>query len=254
MIRCLTALGKKHKVKVASSGQPERLGVDFAWLDETHDDWRGVQRKELNDFLASLDDGRLTKEVAQMNASILMPLLVLEGRVQIANGLVMTNGFGGRRGELTYASFMKRFLTLLDRNVQTFFTNEPAQTAEFIMAAYEWSRSGGHTTAGSRPKPSNDWGRLTNRDFQVHLLQGLDGVGSKTANAIVETLGRCPMRVDATVEELASVPGIGVVTARKIVHSINGDPEGSVASKGVKTQSGTRRGTRPGTKTTRNKT
>jgi ERCC4-type nuclease len=227
VIRRLTALGseprkKAERVPVACSGAPEGMGVDFAWLTEHENEWRGVQRKELSDFLASLDDGRLAKEIAQMNAHVLMPTLVLEGRLQVANGNVMTGSF---KNDIPYASFMKRLITIADRGVQVFFTSEASQTAEFIFGYYQWSLSVDHSTAQHRPKPTNDWGKPTNRDWQVHLLQGLDGVGAKTANAILDTLGRCPLRVDATVAELMQVPGVGRATARKIIYSINGTVE-----------------------------
>lgn len=218
VIRTLTRVAEADGIRVVSSGLPEPRGVDFLWLD-AQGDWRGVQRKELHDFLASLDDGRLAREIAQMNAHVTMPTLVLEGRLQYANGTLMTKGW---TRNVTYGSLQRRLLTIADRNVSIFFTNEASQTAEWIMAYYTWSMQESHETASHRPKPTNDWGKLTNADWQVHLLQGLDGVGAKTARAIIETLGRCPLRVDATVEELMTVPGVGRATARKIIHSING--------------------------------
>lgn len=219
VIRTLTRLASDAGVPVKSSGLPEPRGVDFLWLDAAGD-WRGVQRKELSDFLASLDDGRLAREIAQMNAHVTMPTLVLEGRLQYANGSLLTKGW---TRNVTYASFQRRLLTISNRNVAVFFTHEAAQTAEWIMAFHAWTMQESHETASHRPKPTNDWGKLTNADWQVHLLQGLDGVGAKTAKAIVETLGRCPLKVDATVAELMTVPGVGRATARKIIHSINGE-------------------------------
>lgn len=211
---------KRMKVRVASSAIPESYGVDFGWLNEDEDDWRGAQRKELSDFLASLDDGRLAREIAQMNAHVIMPMLVLEGRIQVAQGQVMTPRF---RNNIEYGSFMRRLLTIANRGVQVFSTSEAGQTAEFLWAYFVWTQQAGHETASHRPKPAGDWGKPTNLDWQVHLLQGLDGVGAKTAKAIIETLGRCPLRVDSTVEELMQVPGIGRATARKILYSINGE-------------------------------
>lgn len=225
VIRRLTALcaaprPKALKIPVACSSIPEPMGVDFAWFSDAEDEWHGVQRKELSDFLASLDDGRLAKEISQMNAHVIMPTLVLEGRVQIASGHVMTGRF---KNDIPYGGFMKRLITINHRGVQVFFTGEAGQTAEFIHAYYQWTMEASHETASHRPKPTGDWGKPSNHDWQVHLLQGLDGVGAKTANAIIDTLERCPLRVDATVEELMRVPGVGRATARKIIHSINGE-------------------------------
>ena len=218
VITALHKLGKQHKVKVASSGIVEAKGVDYAWLDH-EDEWHGVQRKELKDFMASLDDGRLTKEVHQMNASVRMPLLVLEGRIQIRDGKVMVARY---TRDMTFASFQRRLLTLAGRGVMTVFASEPQLTAETIMAYYLWSQSDSHTTAITRPKPQNDWGKPTNRDWQVYLLQGIDGMGVTRANAILDTLGYCPLQVVASVEELMQVPGIGKKMAEKIIGSVNG--------------------------------
>lgn len=213
----LDRLARAHAIDVEISALAERKGVDFAWHHNGR--WWGVQRKELHDFLASLDDGRLTKEIAQMNAHVTMPIVALEGRIALTNdGMVMTKGYGR---PITWSSLRRRMLTVQSRGIGVFQTDGHAGTAELIVDLYEWSMAEGHTTATTRPKPTADWGKLTNRDFQVHLLTSLPDVGRKTAEAIIDTLGRCPVRIDATVAELMTVPGIGRVMARKIVNTIN---------------------------------
>lgn len=217
VISALMRQAQKLDIDVMSSSKPERMGVDFAWRAQGR--WWGVQRKELQDFLASLNDGRLTLEIAQMNAAITMPVLVLEGRVQIANGNVMTNGYGQ---PVTLSGLHKRLLTIMSRDISLIQVTEVAHTASFVLDHYQWSQSEGHATAATRPKPAGDWGRPTNRDYQVHLLSGLPGVSTKTANAIIETLG-FPIRLDATIQQLCSVPGIGPVMARRIIAAMNAE-------------------------------
>lgn len=229
VIKALTRLANGHGLEVATSSLPESLGVDFCWMPDHTDGWYGIQRKELHDFLASVDDGRLTREIAQMKAGVLHPLLAFEGRIQLStSGQVLTRGRGPN---VEWERLMKQFLTLAHHGVQVMYTNSATDTARLIMVAYWWSQSPDHGTGTNRPKPSNDWGKLTNRDFQIHMLMGLDGIGRKTADDIITTLGRCPITVDATVDELMTVPGIGKLTARKIVESINGLPDGVVAKR-----------------------
>lgn len=221
IIRHLTASGADRGVDIQSSGLPERYGVDFFWLDATGTK-RGVQRKELADLLASLDDGRLTREIAQMNAAVDTPYLLIEGNIQFVSGNLAVR----RYDNITYGSFHRRLMSIADRGIQIVFTSEPSRSAAWILAYHQWTMNASHETARHRPKPTNDWGKPTNIDWQIHLLQGLDGVGAKTARAIIETLGRCPLRVDATIEELMSVPGIGRATAHKIIYSINDTIDG----------------------------
>lgn len=216
-------------VEVSSLAEPR--GVDFLWRGyaligdgdgeaRVQGAWHGVQRKELNDLLASFDDGRLSKEIAQMAASVALPHLLIEGRVSAdLNGELVTNSWG--RG-ITISGLRKRLLTIASRGVHVSWTRDIRDTADAVVDAYLWSQQRDHATGRSRPKPRSDWGRPTNLDFQVHLLEGLPGVGVGTARKIIETLGRCPVRVDATVDELVAVPGVGKATAQKIL-SINGD-------------------------------
>lgn len=221
IISALTRQASARDIDVLSSSKPERMGVDFAWRAQSR--WWGIQRKELQDFLASLNDGRLTLEIAQMNAAITMPVLVLEGKVQVssnADRTLLTNGYGQ---PITLSGLHKRLLTILSRDIHVIQVTEVAHTAQFILDHYEWSQSEGHTTAAIRPKPAGDWGRATNRDYQIHLLTGLPGVGTKTANAILDTLGN-PLRIDATVQQLCTVPGVGPTMARKIITAVGGQP------------------------------
>jgi len=230
VVKSLIRLAEHRDITVLSSGKVEPLGVDYCWMPDHSDAWYGIQRKELHDFIASVNDGRLAKEIAQMKAAIMYPVLAFEGKVQLTNdGQVITKR---QAPNVAWSALLKQFLTISSHGVQIMFTNSATATAELIVVAYEWSRNVNHSTGATRPMPANDWGALTNRDFQVHMLQGIDGIGRKTAQDIIDTLGRCPLRVDATMEELLGVPGIGELTARKIIETINGKPATKIAKRG----------------------
>lgn len=216
VVRSLERQSTLRGIVVASSPLPESMGVDFCW--RSHERWWGLQRKELNDFIASLNDGRLTREVAQMRAGVVMPMLAIEGRVQVANDIVVTRHAGS---QLSLSGLHKRVLTLQSRGIQVLWTPDSSTTIHLVVDAYQWSQKDGHTTARSMPKPTGDWGQPTNKEFQVHLLASLPGVGWKRAEAIIDGLGRCPLKLDATVEELMGVDGIGKVTAERIVRCLD---------------------------------
>ena len=69
---------------------------------------------------------------------------------------------------------------------------------------------GEHRSLDRRPKPGpNEWGRVTDRGFGLHLLQSVDGIGPMQAGAIFDHFKRVPVELTATREQLLSIPGIG---------------------------------------------
>lgn len=217
MVHALERECRRRDVLCDTSSRPERYGMDFLW--RASGAWWGAQRKELHDYLASLEDGRLAREVGQMRAMTTAPVLLLEGKVQVANRHVVTNGW---KRPFPVSALNKSLLTLRSRDVYVIRTEDVDRTAQHVLDQYEWSLAEGHTAAASRPKPSSDWGKLTNRDFQVHMLTSLPNVAQKTAVAILDTLGRCPITIDTTVKELCTVPGVGPRTARAILDAFPG--------------------------------
>jgi ERCC4-type nuclease len=217
VLRSLRDAAKADAIDVERSAAPEKRGVDFLW--RANGQWWGVQRKELHDLLASLDDGRLSMELAQMRAAVTMPHLVVEGRIVPQNdGYLMTNGWGQ---PVNMSILRQRLLTIGYEGVHISYTRDVSDTARLLIDAYLWSHKAHHTTAQTRPKPTNDWGRLTNRDYQVHVLQGFPHVGPRTAAAIVDHFGRCPIVLDATYDELLQVPGVGPKIAKSLVTAMN---------------------------------
>lgn len=219
IIRHLTRAAATVDIEVSSSQLCEKRGVDFLWRAQGK--WWGVQRKELHDLLASFDDGRLSKEIAQIAAvGIELPTLVVEGRIQVDNeGNVATSGWG--RG-ITLEQLRRRELTMALRGVTVLHTANTADTAEMVVTMYLWSQQASHTTGATRPGPKGAWGDPTTREYQEHLLQGLPDVGPKLAAAIVEHFGRCPLVLDVGEKDLREVPGIGKVTAARIVRTAPG--------------------------------
>jgi ERCC4-type nuclease len=217
MVADLKTLARRADTDILAHPRCEDSGADFLWRH--HKQWYGVQRKQLDDFLSSLRDGRLTKEVAQMKAAIVMPVVVVEGKVRFINGvLASSNGWGAR--DITEDGWQGRLLTLMHMGVHVQYTRDRTDTARWVVAYYRWSARTEHGTASTRPGPSRDyWGTVSNKDFQVHVLSSLPGVGPRLANRIVDHLGQFPLQMTVTLEELMTVPGLGRVKAQKILRT-----------------------------------
>ena len=200
----------------------EKHGVDFLWAlpstaegnrDGSAGRWAGVQRKEVKDLLASAQDGRLAKELAQMQG-LALRAFVIEGKVVVLpDGAIDVGQFNGTRGgngsRWTIQQYRGLLWSIQSRGCWVGFTGRQAETIEYLKQLQEWSQKESHDSLKRRPGPITVWGKANHRDYQLHLLQGLEGIGSELAERIVDHFGRVPWRWDVTKEELAQVKGIG---------------------------------------------
>ncbi|MDD5501336.1 MAG: hypothetical protein PHH57_06620, partial [Candidatus Omnitrophica bacterium] len=74
-----------------------------------------------------------------------------------------------------------------------------------------WFRKKVHRSLLSRPKQTvrDSWGKSSQEDIHRFLLQGLPGIGTVLAEAILERFGKAPLSWSCTFDELKFVPGIG---------------------------------------------
>ena len=206
---------RKHLPPHTLSTLPERYGCDVAW--PSNGQWWGVQRKELQDFIASVQDGRLAKEIGQMRQTV-MPVLVLEGRVRFTAGAL--DGVWGK--PVTEKQFRGMLYSLARQGVTVFRTDDVRGTANEVKHLMGWSEKDRHTSMVKRPGPTHQWGKADNRDFQEHFLMGLPGVGPELAGRIINRFGGVPMAWTVTADELCQVDGIGKVRAKGLIDGLRG--------------------------------
>lgn len=204
--------------ELASHGLCERYGVDFLWREQGS--WWGVQRKTVPDFVASLHDGRLQREAAQMVSRVSLPTIFLEGRAQFtatsgADGVHQT--LTGVHHEVTLQQWRSMMWSLAAAGITVTSTSGVPDTALTLKQMVKWTSKAKHTALTQRPKTvDSKWGTPTSRDFGVHILQGFDGVGPELAGAIFDHFGRVPLTWVADGVELEDVPGIGPTRAKKL--------------------------------------
>ena len=182
---------------------PERYGCDLLFASRGR--WFGVQRKEFKDLLASMRDGRIAQQMGMMEG-LEQSMVVIEG---------MSSVRWGSDGELLddYARVTRDQIrgllwSVRDRGVWVDQTDGLADTIQMVQAFEQWCKKPAHKSLSTRPGPVNTWGKVGNRDWEMHLLHGLPGVGVELAGRVLDQVGM-PLGWRVTREELLGVEGLG---------------------------------------------
>ena len=196
-----------------TSSFPEHVGADF--LCSTHHGLAGIQRKEFpGDFLSSLRDGRLQREIPQMSNSLTHRLLLLEGR-----GKWTTSGaLVDKHHNYTMAQHQGILLSLqFEHGISYLQIDSQAETLPTILRFFSWAQKPHHGSLSTRPGPGSSPGYMAGeKAWRLHFLQGLPGVGVELADRILSHFGRVPFGPPKE-SELVAVDGIGKTKARRIL-------------------------------------
>lgn len=192
---------------------PERFGCDL--LFAARGSWFGVQRKEFTDLLASMSDGRVGQQVAMMDG-LERAMVIIEGinRVVWRDDGSLADSYA----RVTRDQVRGLLWSVRARGIWVDFTDDLTDTIDTVRAFERWCKKPAHKSLSTRPaaRQTGGWGSADNRDWQLHLLQGLPGIGIELAERILDTLGM-PLGFTVTREELLSVEGIGPKKVEKIM-------------------------------------
>lgn len=205
-----------------STQMPENYGVDIFWVTPTGQPC-GIQRKEIGDLVASLQDGRLAYEVNQMSA-LHTVFLIVEGRLNWSTDgqLLSQDRWSPTWNRQAHRSLLR---SVASRGIIVEHTDGMDDTITTILSMVSWTTSE-HLSVSTRPNPRGTWGSATDEDYAVHLLQSVPTLGPKTAKAILKHFGGVPpIAPTCTPEELLQVPGVGKDMVRRFWRAFTGgDP------------------------------
>ncbi len=160
-----------------------------------------VERKTLPDLAVSVIDGRLFRQMTRLAMSPLKGVLILEGRSRDLYGT-------GIRREALQGALITTSLIL---GIPVLRSLDPCETAQLIIFAarqVKFAAAGGLYRSGYRPKGK--------RRRQLYILQSLPGVGPARAARLLDRFGSVQNVLNASVDSIADVEGIGPETARGI--------------------------------------
>lgn len=191
VVRELSKLGVIVKPETLQAG-------DYVLSDRV-----AVERKEAQDFARSLADGRLFPQARALRDAYSAPLLVIEGEGLLAPGFTAEAVYGALAAVVT------------GLHVSVFTTKDPAETARLLAAIAKREQF-----SEKRPlKVRADKGPMSEDERIRYLVEGLPQVSAVLSRRLLEHFGTFKALVDASMEELMEVEGVGPIIAQGI-HSI----------------------------------
>lgn len=216
----------KLKALGMSSQLPEAYGADI--LFSAHDKLIGIQRKAFpSDFLASLYDGRLYKELAQMKA-LDIAVLMIEGRMSwtLDGELVVDRGARFTRSQFRNLCHSIQF----NHEVAIEWSDSLDDTLEAVRSLVYWAEKDEHVSLSRRSKCSDSWGTVSSgREWGVHILQSFPGIGPHLAGAIYDHHGGVPLKWAVEKEQLGEVKGLGKLKVESLWNALKGESKGEVS-------------------------
>lgn len=214
-------LAKKLKDNAIVSTLPEEKKTDI--LTYTNQGLLGIQLKEIpNDFLASITDGRLTRETTLLPKFCKFSLLLLRGRFKYwPDGRIALSRKEPSRFTKTQIHgilFDARYVKGVDYD----YVEDMDDVVFYLKTLTEWLNAGKHFGLFTRPGgPRGTWIVPTAEESQSWILQGFQGIGPALADSIINRFGQIPLAWTCTLEELIKVPRLSAKRARILWESLS---------------------------------
>lgn len=166
----------------------------------------GVERKSVDDFLESLIDGKLFKQVSRLRDAYSRPILILEGEGLLTKRNISHNAIFGSLVSI-----------IVDFGIPIITTKDALETADFlhVMARRE-QREDKKAVAVRGEKTS-----MSLRERQQFMVEGLPNVSAVIAKRLLDRFGSVRDIVNASDEELQGVDGVGKNIATEILELLN---------------------------------
>ncbi len=159
-----------------------------------------VERKTISDFVNSIIDRRIFKQIENMKEFYERPIIILEGIEDIYS--VRNVHPNAIRGAIASIS--------VDYGIPIIRTSNAEETAEMLIAIARREQSEKKEISLHKKKP------MTKAEIQVYVVSSLPMIGPNTAKRLLEYFGTIENVFTANVDELMKVEGIGKEKAKKM--------------------------------------
>jgi ERCC4-type nuclease len=209
-------------LKAVNSPLCEKLGADL--LAPTARGLLGIQRKELSDFIASLEDGRLAREIPLLVNGVTLPVLLLEGQFHFNADNHLQFGIRPTRYTRQGIHNLCRSVSYVSGiNIEQ--STDLGDTVTTVLELIDFINRE-HKSLLKRPKLQSAWGKPTPHEALGYFFQGIPSVGVVLSQTLMKAYP-CPNDlINASYNDLMALPQIGKQRAAQIftfLHKEHGD-------------------------------
>ncbi len=170
----------------------------------------GIERKTVQDFVGSIMNGRLFRQLEELSQSFMSPVLIIEGNPEV---LWSENSLhpNAMRGALSSIA--------VDYKVPIIWTRNSRETAKQVhwMAYREQKKIGNGISIRGEKLPRDS------RHQQEFIVAGLPHVSTKLSKRLLKQFGSVKKVFNAKPERLMKIDKIGEKKARTIFELLNRD-------------------------------
>ncbi len=186
----------KELYRLGASVKGEQLGVADYLLSERI----AVERKEVNDFLTSIMDGRLFQQAGELSGSYMRPVFIIEGKDLFTTRMVSENAIMGAIASL-----------IGDYRCSVLLTKDAVETAKLLYSMARREQEGGKGVGRRGDKRT-----MGTHQQQRFIVEGLPGISATMAERLLLHFSTVERVMTATEKELMEVEGIGKKRAKAI--------------------------------------
>jgi ERCC4-type nuclease len=166
----------------------------------------GIQRKRFpEDFISSMNDGRISRETSLLAKTCKFRMLIIEGQPKYYQdgNLVMPRSMPGHytrkriRGTILNIKYVK--------GIDVDYTESVKDTVDYIKEIVEFFSDTKHLGLYVRPSAPAEWIRPSSNETLLWVLQGFEGIGPQLADNIIKHFGKIPLAWTCSLEELKTV-------------------------------------------------
>lgn len=158
-----------------------------------------IERKTATDFVTSIISRRLFHQCSVLVRTHARPLIIVEGDPYATGHKISHQAIHGALISLS-----------VSWQIPVLISNDKEDTVQTMVTAAKQSLQGRNTSIYGHKKPKS----LKNK--QIHFLQGLPSVGPSLAVRLLESFKSIDAVINATINDLESIEGIGKQKAETI--------------------------------------